>query len=163
MANKPIIPELLLKLSNVYKEDMYIINSMYTIGGITSENQAIGKCYCVLEKDKACEIKDYFGDIPVIYISNIKKAKEFFSTEFEYQYIQTKLEPKQVKEVIEKQVELSLAIERIKTWNQFHFTEEQIIALIKDNGSGLHFRLHSLRYNTRTTHRFRCLRCPVSA
>ena len=133
MSKKALIPDILLKLSNIYKEDMYFINSMYCIGGITSDDSAIGKSFCILEKERADDIRDYFGNLPVIYIKNLKKAKEFYSTEFEYQYVQAQVEEKLKKELIEKKDEYLSIINSTKKWNQFHFTDDEVKALIKDN------------------------------
>lgn len=127
------IPDILVKLSNIYKEDLYIIHSMYCIGGISSEEQSVGKCFCILTKDKSNDIKDYFGDIPIIYFKNIKKAKEALSTEKEYRYVQTYVDDKTRKELIDKKDEFLSVIKNIKEWQQFQFTEEQVKALIKDN------------------------------
>lgn len=133
MATKDKIPDILLKLSSVYKEDLYIINSMYCIGGILSGEQAVGKSFCILDKEKSDDIKDYFGNLPVIYIKNVKKAKEYYSTEYEYQYIQTQVEEKVKKELNDKRDEYLNNIKNITEWKQFNFTEDEIKALIDDN------------------------------
>ena len=133
MKVKTTIPDILLKLSNVYKEDLYIVNSMYCIGGLLSEDQAIGKSFCILEKDRSDDIKDYFGNLSTIYIKNVKKAKEFYSTEFEYQYVNSNLEEKVKKEMNERKDEYLNAIKAVKDWHQFNFTDEEIKLLLEDN------------------------------
>ena len=132
-TKKAIVPDILLKLSNVYKEDLYFIDSMYCIGGFLSNDQAVGKTFCILDKDRADDIRDYFGDITAIYIKNVKKAKEFYSTEFEYEYINSQLEEKQKKELREKRDDYLNAIKTVKEWKTFDFSDEELTTLLEDN------------------------------
>lgn len=130
---KLTIPELLTKLSNVFKKDMYIIQSLHCIGGDSSESENAGKAIVTLDKDMSDSIKDYFGDSAVIYFNDIKKAKAAFDTEEEYLYIKISMEEKDKKAIFEKRDSLLKIVQNISDWKHFNFTDNQLKALFDDS------------------------------
>ena len=93
--------DVLTKLKNVFKTDMYIVDKMYCIGGEESEDKNVGYSLCVLTPEVSEYLSETFGEhTKVIYIVNIAEAKKNYKQEKEYLYIKTTLDPKVKKNVI---------------------------------------------------------------
>ena len=133
MAKEITVPDVLLKLSYIFSKDMYLINSIYCIGGTETEDSTVGKTICRLSPNITDIFVDYFGNSPAIYFDNLKKAKSVYGTEEEYKYIKVQMEDRYKKQLYDRKDNLMKIIDSIKSWDQFTLTEEQITAVI-DNG-----------------------------
>ena len=128
-----VLSNVLTKLSNVYKSDMYIVNNRYCIGGPnTYKDGPAGKSLCILSDDVVDDIIDHFGQPQIIYFKDIKKAKATFNTEDEYMQIETSFDEKLKRSIPESKDLLMKTFKSIETWDHFNFTEDQVKALFND-------------------------------
>ena len=135
MAKELTVPDILIKLSSIFTKDMYLIQNRYCIGGNETEDETVGKSICILSPDIAEIFVDYFGNLPVIFFDNIKKAKAAYDTEDEYKYVKVRIEERNKKQLIDTKDSLMKIIDSIKGWNQFNFTEEQISSIMDDGNT----------------------------
>lgn len=73
---KKVFRDTLVKISNVFKNDLYIVHNKYVIAGSKSSEDNIG--YYLLDlKDEAMLIyKEFFHNNPILYIPEVKEAKD---------------------------------------------------------------------------------------
>lgn len=124
------IKKILNQLANVFKRDMYLINSTWAIGGEESNESLAGDYICVMNPNIAEMLHNYFGNFEVIYFSDVKKAKAALDTIDEYPLIKTNIEPKISKKLLEFKNKLMSKIDETETWDNFNFTESQVQALL---------------------------------
>ena len=124
------IETLLTKLSNVFKADLYIIQNQFCIGGTESEENNIGTSIVVLDPDRIELCKETFGNHDIVYINDIKKAKEDLQS-----HIKTKMNKQDEESVLSTKNFLMKLVMKTEIWKSFEFTEEDIVSIFK-NGDG---------------------------
>lgn len=118
MAKDLTLNDILTKITNVFKTDMYIVDDCICIGGNESEESNPGTFICFLTKQCSDIVKESFPNSRVIQISDMRKAKtdlDNFSKE---------LKGKQAHEIAELSDELYSVVKKPKTWNQFVDNDE---------------------------------------
>lgn len=120
------INDLLTKISNIFKTDMYILDWRYCLGGKVSESKNPGTILCVLEPDVVKVLKNEFPKNKVIFFSDIKKAK----TDQE-EFIKTDFTESEENELFKKQMDLDNDLLRIREWKSLGLTEKQVYDLLK--------------------------------
>lgn len=132
MAKEIVLKDILTKITNVFKTDMYVINSQICIGGSESEESTPGTFICILSPEATGIMKKEFPEKEVVMFSDIKKAK----TELDkYSRI---INGKEADDIKELSKELYKIVKNINNWDQFinnkdtKITEEDVIDIIKD-------------------------------
>ena len=75
MAKKDLLRDSLVKLVNIFPNDIYIVHNRYVIAGNKSEENTRGYFFCIFEPDIVKVWKEKFPDNPVIYIPSVREAK----------------------------------------------------------------------------------------
>lgn len=119
--------DLMTKISNVFKSDLYILNNKYCIGGPESEDENITQIVCLLTPECSEIIKQTFPDSDVVYIKDVKKIKDNFDDFSSLKIFET--EKKDLLKRRDKILDLAL---KVDTWNSFEFTEDDIIDIFKE-------------------------------
>lgn len=122
--------DILTKVSNVFKTDMYIIDYQFCLGGKESENDNKSLMMCVLTPDLINLVKETFPDNKNIFFTNVKKAKDELQ-----EYSTVNINKDILKNITEKRDEILKKINNVKSWNSFGFTEETIDDIFKEGGS----------------------------
>ena len=132
MAKEIKLKDILTKITNVFKTDMYVVNNQICIGGSESEESTPGTFICILSPEATNVMKKEFPDKEVVMFNDIKKAK----TELEkYSHI---VNGKEAEDIRDLSKELFKIVKNIKSWTKFiddkdtKITEEDIISIIKD-------------------------------
>lgn len=113
--------DLMTKISNVFKSDLYIINNKYCIGGNESEEKNITHLLCILNDDCSKLVKDIFPDNEIVYIKDVKKIKEDIEQFSSLDIFETEKE-----DIIKRRdIILNLAL-KIDSWKDFNFTDEDL-------------------------------------
>lgn len=113
--------DLMTKISNVFKSDLYILNNKYCIGGPESEDENITQIVCLLTPDCSDIIKQTFPDSDVVYIKDVKKIKDNFDEFSSLKIFET--EKKDLLKRRDKILDLALKVEN---WCSFDFSDEDI-------------------------------------
>ena len=71
-----LVMDLVTKIKNVFRKDIYIIDSFYVLGGEDSNESLPGHFYCELVQKYKRAVEEYFGRKDVIYITDIPSFKE---------------------------------------------------------------------------------------
>ena len=124
------IATLLQKLSIVFTKDMYIIGSMYVINGPITEKESTGVNYCILTPECVDIIKERFGNINVIYFTDVKKAKASLGQIEEMLYIKTDFNKYNSKEILNKVDNIHNTISHVKSWSKFNWSDNEVAAMI---------------------------------
>jgi len=113
--------ELMTKISNVFKTDVYILNNTYCIGGSESEEKNITQIVCLLTPESSELIKQTFPDTEVVYIKDVKKIKDDLE-----EFSSLKIFESERKDLIKRRDKiLDLAL-KVNAWMSFNFTDEDI-------------------------------------
>lgn len=117
----------LTKLSNMFKKDVYIIQNRYCLGGDESEAENISRYFCILSQESMDLVKEVFPDDDIIYFSNIKNAKKDLN-----KYVTNIIPDNKKKELIDLRDKLEKDILSIDKWKSFDFTDEEAHSLFDD-------------------------------
>jgi len=127
-------PELLTKISYVFKSDFYIYHNKYLVGGEESEQDTIATYVCDLQDEsiKLLEENDLnIGEI--VYVQNVKKYKQ---ENFDKKYISVVKLP-QTKTLVEKTMQSVVDIVlKVKQWDVLPISDEEASKMI-DKGETL--------------------------
>lgn len=120
--------DLLVKVSNVFSTDMYIVNNTYLIAGKKSDENCMGYYLCRLSPDMTNLCNEKLNGEKIYFISNIKNAKDNlsdFSTEIN--------DDKTILEIRKKIDDLLNKINAKETWEKFKFSKTDIDNLFVNN------------------------------
>ena len=112
------INDLFTKISYVFKNDIFIINNKYVIGGSKSELANVGEMFCVLNDDYIELCKSDITETEIISINNIKDAKKDLSKEVNYN-IHTTVE-ENIRTILKNRKN---HIKNISEWKKLEFSE----------------------------------------
>lgn len=115
---------LMTKIANIFKSDMYIINSTYCIGGKDSEEKNNSYALCLLNKEYSDIIKELFPDEEIIYIKDVKKSKEDLSL------VSTDIKEKE--KILKRYKDLLEIVNSITAWENLKLPENAIKTVFKD-------------------------------
>ena len=127
---KVTMDTLLTKLSSVFKDDLYIINNLYCLGGTESENKNETQIVLQLSPQSCSVVKELFPDNNYVYIKNIKEAKKEFDKNVSFKIFES--------EKNDLQSRLNKVLDFVKasdTWENFNFTEEEAEYVFTDGYS----------------------------
>ena len=122
--------DILTKVSNVFKNDMYIIDYQFCLGGRESEDSNRSTFLCVLTPELMELVKEQFPENKNIFFSNVKKAKDDLSL-----YSDIKIKEDELKRITEKRNHIMKIISSIKSWNNFNFDETTVTNIFKNGDS----------------------------
>ena len=120
--------DLMTKISNVFKSDMYIIGNKYCIGGAESEEKNITQIVCVLTPECTKLVQDIFNESEVVYIEDVKKVKDDLE-----KFSSLKIFGSEKDDLIKRRDKVLDLVMKVDTWKSFNFTNE-IIEDIFTNG-----------------------------
>ena len=113
--------DLMTKISNVFKSDMYILNNKYCIGGTESEEKNITQIVCLLTPECSDLIKETFPDSDVVYIKDVKKIKDDLD-----EFSSLKIFETEKKDLINRRDKVLDRALKVDTWKSFEFSDEDI-------------------------------------
>lgn len=119
--------DLMTKISNIFKSDLYIINNKYCIGGADSEDKNITQILCLLNQESSNLVKEQFPDTDIIYIKDVKKIKENFD-----ENIELKIFESEKNDLLNKRDKIMKLVLNIDSWKSFEFTESDITDIFTD-------------------------------
>lgn len=122
--------DVLTKISNVFKTDMYVLDYCHCMGGIESEEKTVGENLLMLSPNTIEIFKESFPDHSNIFFKDIKKSKQDLQ-----EFIETKIRENEMNEVSKRRNILLNFIKKCDKWENFHFSEEQINVLYKECGT----------------------------
>lgn len=121
MAKPLTFNELLTKLSNVFKKDMYIYKYKFCIAGNDSDAETEGSFICTLNEEYADLIKSLYKDKEYIFFSDVKKAKKEPET-----YI-TSINDDFSQHIIKKKFDsLNKVISKSNGWEELKLSEDDV-------------------------------------
>ena len=112
------INDLFTKIQYVFKNDIFIIDNKYVIGGSKSELANVGEMFCVLNDDYIELCKSEITETEAISINNIKDAKKDLSKEVNYN-IHTTVE-ESIRTILKNRKN---HIKNISEWKKLEFSE----------------------------------------
>ncbi len=117
---KITIDTLLTKIGSIFKNDVYIIDNLYCIGGNESEDK--NETQVVLQLSLECNtiMKELFPDNDFIYIKNIREAKKNLEDNISLKFFDN--EKEDLKNRMNKVMNL---VKKVNDWKNFDFTEEE--------------------------------------
>ena len=134
MAKKEIDAKTILqKLSTIFKKDIYIVGSIYAIGGPITEKESSGVTYAILTPECVNAITQQFGKFQIIYFTDVKKAKSSLGQSEELLYVKTNFDKSEAKSILDTVSNISKIIGNISVWDKFNWTDNEVVALI-DSG-----------------------------
>lgn len=126
MAKQITIIDILTKVVKIFKNDIFIIDNMYIIGGQISEERNDSNILLILSPDKVKIVKESFPDNNGIYIKDIASTKKDLSL------VNTELTDKE-KEYTEKYIKtINDLFNENKEWKTFDFSDEVIESIFED-------------------------------
>lgn len=78
-----LVMDLLTKIKNIFKKDLYIKDGMYLFGGSLSDESVYGDIYCAIEPKYMMALSDFFGKQDLIYIDDVGLLKKGYLHEDE--------------------------------------------------------------------------------
>lgn len=121
-----LVRDLLVKITNVFRSDLFIVHNKFCIGGKISESSNPGHYICILSEDIKNALSDVVNPDNCIFIESIRNAKVDFLNNIE---ILNETESKN----LEKRVDyFTTLFNNIENWDEFTFSEEEIEKLYKD-------------------------------
>ena len=108
--------DILVKASNVFPKDMYLVNNRFLLGGPKSTEEWKGQCIAILNVDTMEYCKSIYKNNDIVYFIDIKNAKDNLE---EYTTIVVGEEQKKEAE------SMFDSLMKIKTWDSFNFTKEE--------------------------------------
>ena len=129
MAKKDIVRDVLVKLTNIFSLDLYVVHNYYVLAGNKSNDANRGYYICALEPDVINETEKVFPKDKIVYIPSIKNAKDNIQS---IEILTNEEDIKRIELVVEKQI---YQFRKPLTWESFHFTEEEIDTLFKSSQS----------------------------
>lgn len=131
---KILLKDILSKLSNIFKNDIYIYKKRYIVGGHISESRNVTRFLCVLN----VEYIELFNCIPeedeLVYLLDIKKSKDTFQSD-----ITNNIDDNTKEEIISFIKTTEHKIDSVKSWDNFDWNDKDKITLFEDNDSLLLF------------------------
>ena len=117
---KITIDTLLTKIGSIFKNDVYIIDNLYCIGGNESEDK--NETQIVLQLSLECNtiMKELFPDNDFIYIKNIREVKKNLEENISLKFFDD--EKEDLKNRMNKVMNL---VKKVNDWKNFDFTEEE--------------------------------------
>lgn len=119
--------DLMTKISNVFKSDLYILNNKYCIGGAESEDKNITQIVCILTPDCSELIKETFQESDVIYIKDVKKVKDNIE-----EFSSLKIFDSEKKDLIKQRDKVLDFALKVDNWKSFEFSDEDIESIFSD-------------------------------
>lgn len=126
MAEKTF-KDILTKISNVFKTDMYVVNWRYCFAGDESEKKNPGTMICVLEQDESDITKNTFPNNKIVFFKNIKKYK---NTDGGAEFIKTTFTDTESDTILMKMNQLCTKVDAIHNWKPFDLSEEELEKLL---------------------------------
>lgn len=127
MAKKIVFNDILTKVSNVFKADMYLLDYQFCLGGKESEDSTSYTSICILSPEAIELVKEMFPNNKDILFTNVKKAKTELA-----EYSKTDLSKTEIDNIIKRKESILQIVNNINTWNSFDFTEETWNDIIKE-------------------------------
>lgn len=128
MAKKVVLKDILSKLSNIFKNDIYIYKKRYVIGGDISESRNVTRFMCVINIDLVDLFTCIPDDVDLVYLDDIKKQKDTFESSITSDIVESKR-----LEVINFIRGTEEKANRIESWDSFNFTDEDKAILYDEN------------------------------
>lgn len=114
------LTDVFTKLSYVFKNDLFIIDKKYVIGGSDSNLKNVGTMMCELSEDSIEVIKEELPDSNMIYIKHIKDAKKNLDDN-----IVINILPTTKNNMLETLKDINKMITKCKKWDNFKLTEDE--------------------------------------
>lgn len=124
---KLTIKDILIKIMNVYKHDIYILNYKYCLAGTESESSNIGQTLCVLNDEASTVFKEAYPEKSLIFIDDIKNAKLKLE-----EHTRTEFNEDEIKTISDRFNFIDKLVKKIDEWKSFDFDEQKILALFKN-------------------------------
>lgn len=121
MAKETTFRDLLMKISNVYPSDMYLIYNSYVIPGSFSDDDNNGEYLCILTPELKEICNKIYSNEDIVYISNIKNAKD--KLEENSSIIKSQITKKEVLDRLNEDLD---SYKKIDSWNTFSLTEKEL-------------------------------------
>lgn len=118
---KLTIREILVKLSNIFPSDMYVIHCRYIVEGPKSKEQNCGYYSVYLTEESTNMFQEHFSKKDIIYFSDVKKAKDELKD-----YTSIVKEDEKIKEIIEDSNKYIRDLQSIEKWHRFHISDKEI-------------------------------------
>lgn len=132
MAKIDLVRDLLVKITNIFRTDLYISHNKFCLGGPLSEEVNIGHYLCELTEEVSSAYNEVIDKNDIIYIGSIKNAKTDFDTN-----IKKVVAPEDM--YIEERINNFIQLFRsVDDWKKFQFTENDI-NILYDEVNYLHF------------------------
>lgn len=122
--------DILVKVTNIFTTDIYLINNHYIIGGDKSNKENIGYYLCSLSPEVSEVCNERFDSNKIYYFQNAKNAKD--DLESNVNEVTKDNELNQVKIMLNNILDL---VKKTDTWNKFNFSEEDVKRIFDDKQS----------------------------
>lgn len=130
MAKEITLNDILTKISNILKTDMYLMDYSYCIGGKESEEKTVGENILFLSPIAIELFKKQFPENPNVFFIDIKKSKGDLE-----EFCKKDISENEKEEYIKRRDFLIHIIKNQDEWDSFSFTEEEIDILYKECGT----------------------------
>lgn len=139
MAKKEKSPEdlvmdLMTKIKNVFKKDIYIKDKFHIFAGEISDEDQYGDIFCILEPVYKIAIENYFEDSQLIYIDDVVEFKKTPQDHIKY------IDDNGInQQLTKKHDDMMNIINRISNWKCFTEESTDIIETLFDKNSSVDF------------------------
>lgn len=131
---KVTLKDILSKVSNIFKNDIYIYKRRYIVGGAISEARNISRFFCVVNID-LLELMDIIPEEPeLVYLEDVKKMKEKVG-----ESLVTEINDSTKDEIISFINTTIHKVNKVKEWDNFGWSEEDISKIFDNNETFLLF------------------------
>lgn len=128
MSKETTFRDLLVKIKNIFKTDIYLIHNQYIIGGEKSSAENIGYDVCVLTPELISVCSKIFDCDKIYYIKNVSNAKDDLDNNLSE--VTSIAESELVRYSLEEVINIR---DKCDTWNNFNFSEKQLNDLFENN------------------------------
>ena len=125
---KITLKDILSKLSNIFKNDIYIYKKRYIVGGHISEPRNVTRFLCVLNVEYIEFLNCIPDNIDLVYLADIKKSKETFETD-----ITSEISSDIKEEIISFIKVTENKIDCVKAWDNFGLSDEDKSILFEES------------------------------
>lgn len=121
---------ILTKISSVFKNDAYLINNMYVLGGTESEEKLYTQVLLEMSPDANVILKEIFPENDYVYISDMKTAKSDINKATKFKFFES-----EKKELKTRMDVIMNFVKKTDEWKNFEFTEEEASYIFDDGYS----------------------------
>lgn len=123
------VNDILTKLVNVFKHDIYIIDWRYCLGGKLTEADTPGTAFCILEPECVERFKDEFPKNNVVFIDDIRK----FKTDPD-NHLNLKVSDSECSKIISKRDDFVKKLTDIVSWHELSLSEKEADCIFDKGG-----------------------------